>query len=308
MPLVQINAVKDTPVAEQRNDALDSALSQCASDTPITILIHGFKFSPFDDLRSPHNHILSLTPRQECWKALSWPRALGFGATPSQEGLCIAFGWDASGSIWKAYGEAARAGRVLASLIHRLPANRPVDIVAHSLGARVALAALPHLPMAAIRRAVLMTPAELATRAEQALDTPAGRTVAVLSVSSRENDFYDFLLEWAVAAHRPGDRSLSHGLRSQRPNWLDVQIDHPQTLRALRALGFDIADPSRKVCHWSPYLRPGIFSLYSAFLEGRLNPDQLRQRLPAQMCPRWSRLISLPKPIRPLPFFGKAPS
>ncbi len=314
MPLVQINAVKDRVAlanGETPEGLLRRRIRDLPAGAPVVILIHGFKFSPSRPGRSPHDHILSMTPDPHCWKALSWPRHLGFDANTPERGLCIAFGWEASGSIWTAYREAARAGRALAGLvrmIRQIRPDQPVDAMAHSLGARVVFTALPHLADAPLRRAVLLTPAEITDQAETALDTPAGQAMQVLNITSRENDLFDLMLEWTVALHRPGRRGLSYGVRHPRPNWLNVQIDNPRTLDALRGLGHAIAPPDRRICHWSPYLRPGVFSLYSAFLNGTLPLDALRPRLPETACPRWSRLLALPAVSLPLPFAGKAPS
>ena len=63
------------------------------------MMIHGFRFAPGARAQDdPHQHILSFTPFEGCWKAISWPRHLGFGRCP-QEGLAIAFGWRALGTI-----------------------------------------------------------------------------------------------------------------------------------------------------------------------------------------------------------------
>ncbi|MEX5726971.1 pimeloyl-ACP methyl ester carboxylesterase [Rhodovulum iodosum] len=315
MPLLQVNAagttVSPAAAATTLAGALDAALAGLPDHAPAVVLLHGYRFSPSDPDHSPHSHILSLTPERDCWKAVSWPRALGFSGAPSGEGLCLAFGWEARGTIWQAYGEAARAGRALAALVDEIRARRPgrpVHILAHSLGARVALSAMPHLAEGALGRIVLMTPAEFASRAEAALDTPAARAAQVLNVTSRENDLYDFLLESLVAPQRPRDHTLGHGLAGSRPGWVDIQIDHAETLAALRRLGFDIAQPARRVCHWSPYIRPGMFDLYAALIRGALPFEMLRAALPEAKSRRWSRLLAPPRPVRPLPFFGNAAS
>ncbi|WP_095588821.1 alpha/beta hydrolase [Actibacterium ureilyticum] len=311
MPLVQINAgpagLVPDPDAETR---LRTALHALPKGAPVVILIHGFKFSPSHPARSPHRHILALDPASGCRKALSWPRALGFG-DDTADGLCIAFGWEASGSIWRAYGQAARTGAALARLIatirHHSP-GRQVDILAHSLGARVTLAALPHLQAGALRHAILMAPAETRSQARAALDTPAGRAAAFLTVASGENTLYDLLLEWLVAPHRPGDRSLGQAGFTDRANWLTLRIDSTATLQALRDLGFPVAAPERRICHWSPYLRPGMFGLYTALLRADFPLEHLRMRLPDTPQPRRSRRVARPRLPLPLPFAGKAPS
>ena len=80
-------------------------------------------------------------------------------------------------------------------------------------------------------------------------------------------------------------------------NWLDLQIDQPETLKALASLGHHIAPPHLRVCHWSAYLRPGLFGLYRTLLCGpqTLTMAQLRMLLPRQTEPRWSRLLTLPQ-------------
>ncbi|MHC0053215.1 alpha/beta hydrolase [Actibacterium sp. D379-3] len=309
MPLVQVNAHKSLPFPAAGGDLqadLARALHDVPPGAPVVILLHGFKFSPFRPGKSPHGHILSLTPDRDTPKVISWPRHLGFSGTRPDEGLCIAFGWEASGHIWRAYGEAARAGAALARLTAAIRTLRPgqqVDLLAHSLGARVALSALPHMAPGTLRRAILMAPAELSSRAGALLDTPAGHMAEFLNVTSRENDLFDFLLEGVIVPHRPRERSLGHNA-PLHPNWCDLQIDHADTLETLARLGHRIAPPARRVCHWSPYLRPGMFGLYRAFLDGSLP----LAALPRARSPRWSRLLAPPRTAFPLPFAGKAPS
>jgi hypothetical protein len=74
------------------------------------------------------------------------------------------------------------------------------------------------------------------------------------------------------------------------PNLTTLQLDDAASLAALRRAGYRIAPPARLVCHWSPYLRPGVFPLYRAVLDGALGLGQLRALLPEQGAPRWSRL------------------
>lgn len=312
MSLVRINAIgEQVTLARDARVALTDNLRRVPPEVPVVVMIHGFRFSPARAGKCPHGHILSLAPQSDSWKAVSWPRHLGFSGRQPSEGLCIAFGWEAAGTIWKAYGEAARAGRALARLIAEIRAARPgqqVDVVAHSLGARVTLAAVHDLPEGALRRAVLMAPAEMRRTAKAALDTPAGQAAQFLNITSRENDLFDFLLEGLVAPHRFGDRTLGHSLGHEQRNWLDLQIDHADTLSALDRLGHRIAPPARRVCHWSPYLRPGMFPLYRRFLRGEIALETLRAALPAAPSPRWSRLLALPRGPLPLPFAEKSPS
>lgn len=315
MPLIRVNAMGerpqpldgDAPLAAQ----IDAALAGMAAGAPLAILVHGYRFNPDRPARSPHRHILALDPETGGRKAVSWPRALGFGADPQAAGLCIAFGWDAAGSIWTAYDQAARAGAALACLVAGIRARAPgraVDVIGHSLGARVTLAAMAGLEAGALGHAVLMAPAEFAPRARAALDSPAGRRAHVLNVTSRENDPYDLLLETLVGPARGGGRTLGHGLEDAPPGWLDLRIDHPGTLAALAAMGHPVPPPTRRVCHWSPYLRPGLLGLYGALIRGELPFEMLRAGLPRAQTARWSRLLAPPRRPLPLPSAGNAPS
>ncbi len=300
MRLVQINA--DT-TGLTGLATLRAALDTLPDGAPVVVMVHGYKFTPRHPRRSPHTHILSLAPDPTDRKALSWPRQLGLG----QAGLAIAFGWEATGSVWRAWAEAARAGLALARLLTLLHAEgRRADLVAHSMGARVALAALAALPVPALRRAILIAPAEFRDTARAALDTPAGLAAEIVNVISRENDLFDALVEWLVAPHRPGARTLGLGLGADRPNWTDLQVDDSATLAALATLGYRIAAPTRRICHWSGYLRPGVFPLYRAIVTGALPLPLLRDHLPGRAAPRWSRLLDMP--ALPLPFARKAAS
>lgn len=274
MPLITINAAGDRygSVGE-----LLAELDALPGSAPVIVLIHGFKYRPGHVERCPHDHILSLEPRKKR-RVVSWPRHLGFGRGQADEGLCIAFGWNATGSLWQAHAEAARAGRALSALIAEISqqGNRPVHIVGHSLGARVALSAFAGLPEGAIGRVILFAAAETRAGAEAALASPAGRSAQILNVRSRENTVFDLLLRAAIFPHRPNLRALGAGLGRRDCRWIDLAIDCARTRARLGALGFHVPPPLRRICHWSAYLRPGLFPLYQAFLRNTQPLDALQ--------------------------------
>lgn len=274
-----------------------------APDGPVILMIHGFKFSPFTANSDPHRHILSAQPEKSCFKAISWPKHLGILGAAKAAGHGIAFGWPARSSIWTAYQEAAVAGKALADLVMMIMAetDRPIHVVAHSLGARVFLSALHHLPGPAFTRVILLTGAEFRRPAIRALQTPAGKATEVVNVVSRENDLFELLLERAITPLNPLARSLGHGVQAWLPNVLDLQIDNPATQEGLYRMGFPIGQPNRRICHWSSYLRAGVFPLYRAFLTEpeRLTLQGLKHHLPDRVSPRWSRLFSIPLPVWP---------
>lgn len=273
MPLLRINAQGDRPVTSYGSDIapeLRHALRALAPGAPVVIMVHGYKFSPGHPQASPHDHILSLHPSRTCPRLLSWPRALGFDARDPETGLAIAFGWEARGTIWQAYGRAQEAGRALACVIRAIAqtGHGPVHLLAHSLGARVALAALHELPMASMGRMILMAGAEFRDTARRALRTPAGQTAEILNITSAENSLFDLMFRGLVRPLDPRAAAIGRGCGRMHPNWIDIAIDRSHTRRVLAGHGIDVAPPQRRICHWSGYLRPGVFTLYSALLRG----------------------------------------
>ncbi len=300
MPMLRITVTEngtrlhgdDAPVLPALADAL-------AADTgPVTIMVHGYKYQPGHPVHCPHASLMSPAPHAEDRRVVSWPARLGL-----QDRVAISFGWQARGSIWAAHRRAALAGEALAALvreIRRLAPRRPVNVIAHSLGARVALAAVRAGAPGAITRAALLAAAEYGEVARRTLGSAKGCRTQVLNVTSRENDLFDFLLERLVPPAHQGDRMLGHG-GVNLPHMVTLQLDDAQSLAALRGLGFPIAPPDRLICHWSPYLREGVFPLYRAILSGDLTLDRLRAVLPTACAPRWSRLRPrLPRPQPPM--------
>ena len=296
MPFLHINAGPSGPQLHKTGAALRPALARAlaADGGPVIIMTHGYKFAPGHGDDCPHEHILSLSPRPHLRKRISWPRELGFGAGLPDEGLGIAFGWSGRGTIWQAYRRAYDASTSLASLvevIHDLAPGRPVHLMAHSLGARVILSALPKLSEGSIGRVILLCGAEYKGHAVHCLNAGAGRTAEVFNITSRENDLFDFILERLIAAPVAGDRCIGAGLPDQ-PKAVTLQLDHAGSLAALARAGFKLPLPAGLICHWSSYLRPGVFDLYHALLRkpGSLPLAQLRAALPDRTEHRWSRL------------------
>ena len=307
MPLIRLNVSETglrTPGAASAEAVLSEALDRLPPGSPVVVMIHGYKFSPRRRQHTPHRHILSLRPGIDGPRVVSWPRHLGFGKGDPNEGLAIAFGWEARRTIWQAYAEAGRAGRALADLIETIAARGArASIIAHSLGARVALSALPLLGRCAVRRVVLLSAAEFTSAARAALESPAGRGAEIVNITSAENAVFDLLLHGFVRPHQPFDSPLGAGLGGTASNWLDLRIDRPDTRDALAGLGFRIPAPERRICHWSGYLRPGLFALHRALIR---QPEltslgRLRSVLPdAPAAARPRRTTGLPLPSEPI--------
>jgi hypothetical protein len=268
------------------HDRLFRALDSLPAGAPVVALVHGYSFSPGLGRDCPHRPILALDPDVADAKAISWPRHLGLDG---RRGLAIAFGWHARGNLWQAHANAARAGAALAELAGILRARgRCLDVVAHSLGARVALAALHEAGAGDLRHLILLAGAEARGLALAALDSPAGRAASIVNVATRENDLFDACFEWLV--HGGMRTSIGQGLGQTRPNWRDLWIDSPLTLGALSRMGHEVSPACKRVSHWSPYLRPGVLAVYRAVLSGDLPVSALPQPSPSR---RWSRLVAV---------------
>jgi hypothetical protein len=289
---------------------LDEAILALRPGVPVTFLVHGYRYEPGHRHHDPHRHIFSAEPGG-AGRSLSWVRHLGFRGPDAPPGLAIAVGWKARGTIWAAHRACDGAARGLAALIARVAQVSPgrrVTAIAHSLGARVILSALPRLPAHALHRAVLMSAAALRGETLAALDTPAGRACEFVNVTSRENDLFDLCMEVFVAAGLRA--SIGLGIGRGVPNWVDVQLDDPAVLRALDRLGFPVDAGARRVCHWSTFRRPGVFALYRALLcdPVPLPFAVLTHSLPDRQWARWTRLVAGPAFDALLPRGGDQPS
>ena len=274
---------------------LTAALVALPKGGTVTIMVHGYRFAPGVSGHDPHGHILSHTPDPGCWKAISWPRHLHLHR--DKTGLGIGFGWNARGALGRVATRAFAMGRVLADLIAHIRSHRPdlaVNLIAHSLGVRVALSALHDLRAGDVARLVLLSGAEYRSRARAAMASPAGRSARVLNVASGENALFDLIFRLFVPAPRVTDWALSAGI-ADVAGWSDLFIDRAASRAALQRLGIRIRAPQGKICHWSSYLRPGLFRLYRAVFDPN-TPDILDRldhalaqetRKSAEKRPRW---------------------
>jgi pimeloyl-ACP methyl ester carboxylesterase len=312
MSTIRINIEGQTAVLNDRwespDSALEAAINALPPGAPVVIMVHGLRFSPRLALHSVHEHIFSDAPSTNCWKAISWPKHLGFGRNPDAgEGLAIAIGWHARSTVWSAWEESVNATKVVAELIAKIQTLRegPIDLIGHSLGARIVLRATGLALRGSIGRVILLSAAAFRGEAEAVLVSPAGRHAEFFNITSRENDLFDLLLELAI--RRRKGPALGQGLGEIRRNWLDIEIDNAETRHALSILGFRIPEPVRAICHWSGYLRPGLFPLYSALIRNRneLPIGLLANLLPETSRPRWSWLRTRLTLLPLLPFSRK---
>ncbi len=300
MPLVPVTLNDDLDLPAATGDLLGAAMADLPPLAPVVIMIHGFRYDPGDARVDPHRAILGAAPQPG---EVSWPRHLGL-LRPGA-GLGVALGWPAAGGLRVAHGRAARAGGALArmvALIRAADPGRRVDLIAHSMGARVALSALRQAAPYSLRRVILLAGAAYRSEALEALAAPAGQTAEVVNVTGRENALFDTVAEWLLPAQARFDRMIGRGLRDAPPRWLDLPLDRAEVLAGLARLGHRIAPP-RPVCHWSGYQRPGVFGLYRALLAAEPLPlGRLRAVLPPPRAPI-ARMS-----LQPLPSGGKTSS
>ncbi len=238
-------------------------LDAMPATAPIVILLHGYRYDPGQPRSDPHQFIFSPHRRSRARREPSWPRHLGFARPLPAPGLCLPFGWDAVGTLRRAQTNAGDAARSLTDLIRALRKAHPapISLLAHSLGAQIALGALSQLDAGDVGRIALLFGAAERDQALSALRSPAGRAAEVMNVTSRENALFDTLFEWTSRAASP---AIGRGLSA--PNLVTLRIDDPAHRKGLARLGHRIGPHSAYFCHWSAYLRPGLFPLYRRFL------------------------------------------
>ena len=287
MPLLNVNATATGLSLHATSWSADTRICDLARGPgPAILMVHGYKYAPGSARHCPHQKIFRAGRG-------AWPAALGFDGQTPQEGLGIAFGWYARGPLAKVHSRARHLGWHLARIIrmlHKTHTDRPIHLIGHSLGVEVILNALPNVPEAAVDRMILLSGASYQSDALNMLASPAGRRADVLNVVSRENDVFDAAFERLVPRRVFADRAIGDGLDA--PNVVNLQIDCNASLRALASLSLGIAPARNRICHWSTYRRAGAMTLYNEFLRrpSSLKPDHLRQVLPDQLQPRWSRL------------------
>lgn len=301
MSLIRLNAQTDEGDPSQQGSWDDPAvrLQHVLGNTPhqtapIIIMIHGYKFDPTRPDTSPHDHIFGHTHPN------SWPQ--GLGITSGSATLGVSFGWRARGTPHRVFAAAGRRGTELGALIalmQKLAPHRPVHIIAHSMGAEVALCALAAAPAHSIDRVILLAAATYQSRAIASLASPAGRTAELINVTSRQNAFYDALFTWLVPSSRWRDPVLGRGIAGE--NVLNLRLDCPSTRAALRTMHAVVAPPRHLMCHWSGYTTPGALSFYGQLMTmpGVLSLRRLRQALSQPPRPATSaRWVSLGKGLR----------
>lgn len=316
--------------------AIRDAVRLSPPDRPVVFFVHGFLFDPTaaagtsrDRRRHPHRLVLSAVDGAQSgcgWRKRaplhlrSWPRALGFCERGS--GLAIGFGWNSypafCRTLWTygrnpfsvAYDAAGAAGRALARAMRcaaEAAPSQPIDVYAHSLGARVALLTLRQAAQEGwahrIGKILALGAAEYRDEAARAARHCGSGGPEVINFISRQNDVFDLALEvfgprrWgdvdAVAlgvAGLDGAPGGSHRPDSAQTGWLTLQIDHPETRAWMARCGFALGRDPARICHWSFYTRSGMAVFHRHLLENRpCIAELIASGAPRALEPRWRR-------------------
>ena len=299
MALIQLVSTGDVPKLRDRSGALLPVLAENLRaqplDTPVVILLHGLRYDATTQEHDPAASIFSPAPPTDDPRLVSWPRHLGFCRGRAGEGLCIGFSWPARTGIRDAYQRATDAGISLARLVDLIrlaDPQREVVIVAHSLGSRVALSALPQIKAGRIDRMVFIYGAEIGREADHFLSAGTRPLPRIINVTSRENWVFDSAFAAAITG-RPWAKTLSNFTATRYAHWVDLPLHDINALALLRAAGYPVSQSLRPICHWSGYLRPGVFPVYRDFVRSpcKLPLEGLR-RLSVERCASRRKLRS----------------
>lgn len=266
-------------ISSDRHGNWQGDLERVPAHAPVVVMLHGYKYRPGGGVDCPHTSLYAARSQHPTQRSQPWRKRLNIGTARLP---AIGFGWPARGSLWAAWRQAEIAGGALGNVIEGLRAiapHRPIHLLGHSLGARVALCALRKSNPGAVNTAILLNAADFNVNAIAALDRHAGTAFQLINVTSGENALFDLLTEACLLAPAWSARALGRGLTG--PNSLTLRLDRPDHRAALARVGFDVPPPDRRICHWSTYLRPGTGALYRALLDGTLQPDHLRGALNA---------------------------
>lgn len=270
MKVARINSLSGVPLSDQIAE-LGEYLSLQKKISSFVIMIHGYKFDSGDQNHCPHATMFNPDAVEQDYRTLSWPDA--FHMAPA-DSCAIGFAWPARGKLGSVYDLAARAGAELGQLIKALRLHHPeipIHLMAHSMGARVALRAFHLLEAGDVERAILLFPAEYQVPTEATLSTDAGKACEILTIASHENTFYEFLFSWMKLAGAQMGPAFG-GYQPARSNHVTLWIDRTDIIDALNSMDIRIGHRERRLCHWSAYTRTGIFDLYARWL---FHPRQL---------------------------------
>jgi hypothetical protein len=245
-------------------------------------MVHGFRYhSASVDTDNAHRSTFphwrtDIIPERHAI-GYAWWSCPGGTFSPLRHGISIADAW--RHGRWNTYGRAwdlaAAAGEMLARALAGLP-GPAIDMLAHSLGSRVVLAALRANPDLPVRQVVLLNGAELA---RTALATALIRKdVQFINAVVETDDVLRLFGSMFEPDHLYARCAGQVGLGKEAPaNWRDLHLDDPAFQAWAAKQGWDDVrgdNPRRILDHWYTHKHPGNWPLIRAALDGRLLTDR----------------------------------
>ncbi len=197
------------------------------------ILVHGFGYDPWRDSDdNPHfQSLLGKASTFGLWRRDLIPDRASIGVG----WYSVPLGWRGLLGAWRhgrwnryryAWDLAWEAGGVLAVMLRRL--DGPVDVLCHSLGSRVVLAALAQESGLPIRNAVIMNGAEFAKPAR--IEAMANSKVRFVNLVVAADEVLAKLDTHFAPVSNQGPPIGLDGLSGAAPaNWTDIRLDDPKT-------------------------------------------------------------------------------
>lgn len=147
----------------------------------------------------------------------------------------------------KAGSEAEGLARLINGL-RKIAPDCPVDVVAHRLGARVAILAV-RIARSKMWRNLLLTNAfEYSARTLVALDCPMGRHLNFHNIITHQNNITSLFFDRFGPKPGPADRAICFGYKFAHSNWsevLDTDLAATRLLLAMGANTFALTAPHR---------------------------------------------------------------
>ena len=234
----------------------------------IVVMVNGFDYDPTekgDD--NPHRTLFEDWSRRVSAEDEEW-RCFGFGwysaelEPQSWLGSLIRGHWNPYRWGWEL---SEKAGGILAGVIHshlRVEPQSEICIIAHSMGARVALCALGQLETGCVRRTLLLNGSEYSQTARR---IARYTECSVLNVVVEADDVLGKL--GRVFAPEAFIEAVvgQAGLLDPPDNWLDIRLDDEATRDRAKESGYaDLQgdNPDRIADHWYSYTHDPNWGLF----------------------------------------------
>ena len=246
-------------------------------------MINGFDFDPMEEGDdNPHRTLFRIWSERihertgDQWKCFDFGWYSAELEPGSWTGSLIRGHWNPYRWGWELAGT---AGGVLAKTIEEATesSEREICMIAHSMGARVALKALCQLPRSSVKRVLLLNGSEYSQTAKAIADyTDAD----VLNIVVRADDVLDKL--GSVFAPEAFIRNVvgQSGLIDPPGNWLDFFLDKKSFQESAAAHGLKELrgdNPVRMADHWYSYTHEPDWNLFGKFIDGEIDLRRARE-------------------------------